>query len=131
MYGGIWGFQRLAGCPKWTPASIRSFTWTMATHCPPIPSREKARFRSAPNARARVPPPLKGKKAIVAAEGDRVKGFREKKHLSEPGVAAFARTRLLPARRQKTTPRRDCSRRGGVEQGRGRPAAGQGACACS
>src|SRR5438132_7350678 len=37
MYGRIFGFQRLALCPKWTPASIKSFTWTMATHCPPFP----------------------------------------------------------------------------------------------
>src|SRR3954453_2782676 len=40
MYGRILGFQRLARCPKWTPASIRSFTWTMATQCPPAPGRE-------------------------------------------------------------------------------------------
>src|SRR5215831_20521691 len=40
MYGRILGFQRLARCPKWTPASIRSFTWTMATHCPPAPRRQ-------------------------------------------------------------------------------------------
>src|SRR4051812_34430812 len=26
MYGFIFGFHRLARCPKWTPASIRSLT---------------------------------------------------------------------------------------------------------
>ena len=26
MYGRILGFQRLARCPKWTPASTKSFT---------------------------------------------------------------------------------------------------------
>src|SRR5205085_340458 len=38
MNGRILGFHRLARCPKWTPASIRSFTCTMATHCPPDPA---------------------------------------------------------------------------------------------
>src|SRR6266487_1206592 len=41
MYGRILGFQRLARCPKWTPASIKSFTCTIATHCPPAYLRVK------------------------------------------------------------------------------------------
>src|SRR5262245_40679729 len=35
MKGRIFGFQRLARCPKCTPASIKSFTCTTATQHPP------------------------------------------------------------------------------------------------
>src|SRR5262245_32308069 len=100
MYGRIFGFQRLARCPKWTPASIRSFTWTMATHCPPGPSWDATgpgvRTPPGPAVPARGPratfKPPRGrgrqygygrgmpvaKKVMVAAGRDRVKGFSEK-----------------------------------------------------
>src|SRR4051794_24072451 len=44
MYGFIFGFHRLARCPKWTPASIRSLT-ASATKLHPFP-RENSGPRS-------------------------------------------------------------------------------------
>src|SRR5437588_12890156 len=79
MYGRIFGFQRLARCPKWTPASIRSFTWTMATHCPPAPRRvwgvdERLNQRS-PNRALPSPLHVRVKKVMVAPAAQWVKGF--------------------------------------------------------
>src|SRR5262249_25311687 len=64
MYGRILGFQRLARCPKWTPASIKSFTWTMATHCPPFPFREVKAKETKPNAQCFLPPRTRGRNGI-------------------------------------------------------------------
>src|SRR5579884_1536524 len=60
MYGRIFGFHRLARCPKCTSASIRSFTWTIATHCPPAPRTPSGGLcpllvRATPSISARVP----------------------------------------------------------------------------
>src|SRR5437588_3104812 len=71
MYGRIFGFHRLARWPKWTPASISSFTWTMATHCPPVgPAR---RFVSSGRSHLLVG------RVILAAVPPRVKGSVRKK----------------------------------------------------
>src|SRR5262249_31482213 len=78
MYGRIFGFQRLARCPKWTPASIRSLTWTMATHGPPTPWWEKRiqiRNKNAPFAAYSSFPLLEGEEVhrnIPSANGQRV-----------------------------------------------------------
>src|SRR6187549_1504017 len=78
MYGRIFGFQRLARCPKWTPASISSFTCTIATQYP-LPrtngvSLDGVETLHAPRGGG-VPQKNGVKKVIVAAAGYRVKGF--------------------------------------------------------
>src|SRR5262249_38494477 len=91
MYGRIFGFQRLARCPKWTPASIKSLTCTMATHCPPIPCRGFNGCRDGKRGKLAPPAPCVGrhpahpeyqgarvKKVIVARGRTTVKGFRAK-----------------------------------------------------
>src|SRR3712207_2454243 len=74
MYGRILGFHRLALCPKWTPASIKSFTWTMATHCPPA----RRPVHEVGDTVHYAPPPPRGgvvKRFIVAFNSRTVKGF--------------------------------------------------------
>src|SRR5262249_41506590 len=71
MYGRILGFQRLARCPKWTPASIKSLTCTMATHCSPAPWRVRKRLDDGKHLNFAVhsrTPSAKGKRFIVALQ---------------------------------------------------------------
>src|SRR5262249_53888652 len=79
MNGRILGFHRLARWPKWTPASIRSFTWTIATHCPPAPKVGKRGNLGGHDTLAVLPivgfPPTRGKGVIVPPAGEGVKGF--------------------------------------------------------
>src|SRR5947209_593407 len=81
MYGRIFGFHRLARCPKCTPASIRSFTWTIATHCPPSPARGarghvRTRFdRATTSLSARVPVGSGEDSYRSNGRGRRSKGF--------------------------------------------------------
>src|SRR3989442_1052825 len=76
MNGRILGFQRLARCPKWTPASIRSLTWTIATHGPPAPKAgHHWELWGRREMTILVRPPPRGKGAIVPAPAGRVKRF--------------------------------------------------------
>src|SRR5437588_12763750 len=108
MYGRILGSQRLARCPKWTPASIRSFTWTMATHCPPARRRIR-RFAVMQHTRPAAGPGAtvpslggKVKKVIVSPGGGRVKRYCGEIHRradaprsqAPPGNALPGRLRL-------------------------------------
>src|SRR5687768_3391483 len=43
MYCFIFGFQRLVWCPKWTPASSKSFN-AIPVKCPPLPLAELEAF---------------------------------------------------------------------------------------
>src|SRR5438552_4009789 len=75
MNGRILGFHRRARCPKWTPASIRSLTWTIATHCPPAPKAGNRGNRGGHYTISVLPivdfPPTRGKGVIVPPPGGR------------------------------------------------------------
>src|SRR5262249_48629777 len=103
MYGRILGFQRLARCPKWTPASIKSFTWTMATHCPPFPFWGFVRRENNPMVQHSTPPSWKkgGKSYRTSRKGQGQRFLRKKK---------CCRTFRIPGRkRQRGLKRRSCN----------------------
>src|SRR5205823_2487339 len=60
---------------KWTPASIKSFTCTMATHCPPASWRVHVARKALPGPDFALPLAQFGKKGFIVAFGvGKVKG---------------------------------------------------------